>query len=231
MKAHEKAAESEFSSFDDFEESYAGEEEFDGEENFEDFASTKKRAGKIKLNTLKIRLVSDNTVAAGGVNVPLFGAFVNMYVAGLNVPAGVTVTGQPTAYSSILATSLSKPWTVSGLKIIVGGASPASQLNQNFNVATTDLTGRAYTDPYFPSDNFSAFQQQAGVIEMKDFSEDIDGNTTMNYPVLPSQTVDLIFYLRSQVDPTRLAMGKNPLGVSNRSFPNPNKQMLVIRNK
>lgn len=239
IKLHEKEAEINFSSFDD--DGYVGDEDDFDDENFddEDFdgddlymtPSQKKKAGvgKISLNTLKIRIVSDGTVAAAGVTVPLFGAFSNLYVPTLNIPAGVQLFGTPTGYREILSTSISKPWIVKGLKIIVGGASPAAQLNQNFTVTTTDLTGRSTTDPYFPSDNFSAFQQQNGIIEMKEFQREIDGNMQMNYIVLPQQTVDLLFYVKAQVDPTRVAHGKNSLAIAQRNFPNPNKQTLIIK--
>lgn len=183
----------------------------------------------IRLNTLKVRLVSDGSVPATGLNVPLFGGFTNLYANNLNIPAGITVVGTPTGYREILATSISKPWIVRGLKIIVGGTAPAAQLNQNFSVVTTDLTGRSTTDPYFPSDHFSAFQQQNGIIEMKEFETRIDGNTQMNYVMLPQQTVDLLLYVKAQVDPTRVAQGKSSLGIAQRNYPNPQQQTLVIR--
>ncbi|HEX8546132.1 MAG TPA: hypothetical protein VF691_04170 [Cytophagaceae bacterium] len=234
MKRHEKEAEIDFSSFDD--DGYVGEEEnfedeYDGEVEMFMSPVQKRKAGvgTIKLNTLKLRLVSDGTISAAGVKVPLFGAFANLYLAGFNIPAGVSVFGTPTDYPQVLATSVSKPWIVKGLKIIVGGASPAAQLNQNFSLTVTDLTGRSTTDPYFPSDNFSAFQQQPGIIEMKDFQAEIDGNMQMAYTMLPSQTVDLLFYVKAQVDPTRVAQGMNSLEVSSKGFPNANQQTLVIK--
>lgn len=234
IKLHEKEAEINFSSFDD--DGYVGDEdnfedEFEGEVDMYMSPAQKRKAGvgRISLNTLKLRLVSDGTVAAQGVKVPLFGAFQNLYIAGYNLPSGIIVTGTPTDYPQILATSVSKPWIVRGLKIIVGGANPAAQLNQNFTLTVTDLTGRSTTDPYFPSDNFSAFQQQNGIIEMKDFQAEIDGNMSMNYLMLPNQTVDLLFYVKAQVDPTRVAQGKNSLEIAAKGFPNTNKQTLVIK--
>lgn len=235
IKLHEKEAEINFSSFDD-DDGYVGDEEnfddeFEGElENYMTPGQRRKAGvGRIRLNTLKVRLVSDGTVSAAGVKVPLFGAFNNLYVPGYNIPTGIIVNGTPTDYPQVLATSVSKPWIVRGLKIIVGGANPAAQLNQNFTLTVTDLTGRSTTDPYFPSDNFSAFQQQNGIIEMKDFQAEIDGNMQMNYIMLPSQTVDLLFYVKAQVDPTRVAQGRNSLEISSKGFPNANKQTLVIK--
>ncbi len=197
-------ADEEFSSFDAATSDLDDFEAMDG-----DYANANGNAGAERLYTPKpYQLVITNTTA-GTLTATMFGRNRFYLDSNFGSSAGVTVTPAQTniAYDELLAQTATEPFDTSLIRV---QSTNTAQVTQILTVTRKDANGVECTDPIITQSYFSAYQFQAGILDIP-YNLRIDGNAFIQTPILANTTSIYTFFPADKVNTSKALIGKKPV--------------------
>jgi hypothetical protein len=157
-------------------------------------------------------IVASNTNTSTSTTAVAFGA--NQY-SGSEQPSGVTatVTVAQSSHAEARAASQNSPFWVNGLRYIT---TTLTQLNSNvLTIQTRYSNGLINSIPFNPLVFKTANQNQSLQIDAPGFKFGIDGNTSIQIPLIASESITLILQVGGRFDAAKAVQGQSAIEVAN----------------
>lgn len=155
-------------------------------------------------------IVASNTNTASTVTAVAFGA--NQYSGSEQPNAGAVVTVSQSSHAEARAASQNSPFWVNGLRYIT---TTLSQLNsQVLTIQKRDSNGMINSMPFNPLVFKTANQNQSLQIDAPGFKFGIDGNTSIQIPLVASESITLILQVGGRFDAAKAVQGGSALEVA-----------------
>lgn len=156
-------------------------------------------------------IVITNTLTVGAaVTAVIFGA--NQYGATSDQPnAGVTVTVQETSHAEARAASQTEPFWVNGLRYEV---SAASQLSQVWTIQNRSSNGVINSWQFRPGVFKTSYQNQSLQIDAPGYKFGVDGNTSIQIPVVANTNATLTLQLGGRFNASNIVQGSSSVEVA-----------------
>jgi hypothetical protein len=129
---------------------------------------------------------------------------------------GIVAQFQTAPLAALTASILGSGFVVQ--RMLYDTGSVAEQLNDTWQIYTTQRSGSVTSSPFFPGDEQNLFQQVGNKIQVNGLVQVIDWSKTWFIPVEPDNIVTITFYVGSQLDPTMILKGQMP--VQTNAIPN-----------
>jgi hypothetical protein len=207
IQASLREAEQRFSSFDgnQADEAYDFGSAMEGEfDEYEDFSGA---GGAEAVKSPAPYQVNVVNTTAGTLNAVLFGRNQFLLVANFGSDAGVTVTPSQAnvTYVELLQQSAEQPFETSLLRV---QSATANQVTQPLSITYKDASGQQATYDLITQSYFSAYQQQATIIDIP-YRMRIDGNMNVQFSVLAGATVTITLFPAEKVNVSRGLAGRS----------------------
>lgn len=227
LNAYEQSMEKNFRNYYDDAGYY--EEDFDnfsfgqyGENQFVNQVSapTRTPVSRMNPNARIITLVITNTTA-GTLDVTILNPGDGTTPGISSIPAGTSVTLAQGSYSRLLTETLEKPFQIKGMKYAV---KDASQFDNVITLGYRNALGTRNQNVLTPYAYRSNLQNIATQLDIADFEYDVNIDSFVTIPVNGTASVSggeritLTFYLRSQIQPSRMFYAQPDLAKSKEGF-------------
>jgi hypothetical protein len=159
-------------------------------------------------------IVVQNTQTTGAaITAVVFGA--NQYSGSTQPNANVTVTVQESSHAEARAESVMSPFWVNGFRY---RTTTSSQMNgQVLTFQKRTSTGEIQQYIFRPLSQFTSYQQQSLQVDAVGYKFLVDGNFSIQVPVIAAETVTLILQLGGRFQPQNIVAGQSSLAVANQS--------------
>lgn len=156
-------------------------------------------------------VVASNTNTGSTVTAIAFGA--NQYSGSEQPNAGAVVTVSQSSHAEARAASQNSPFWVNGLRYIT---TTLNQLNtQVLTIQTRYSNGMIQSIPFEPLVFKTANQNQSLQIDAPGFKFGIDGNTSIQIPLVASESITLILQVGGRFDAAKAVQGQSALEIAN----------------
>lgn len=157
--------------------------------------------------TFTIRVTNGGAPAT----IQLFGARQFLFA-----PAGFIVTVSECTYQELLQESLLNPFIVGGMTV----SSSALNLTQVAQVINRDPTGVLTQLPFHISSYFSTNQYPINYVEIFPLDLNIDGDTILQFTLLPNTNITLTLYVKKRIRPQNLVNDEPVLEIGSEDWLN-----------
>lgn len=225
LNAYEQSMEKNFRNYyddagyfeDDFENFSFGQY---GENQFVNANGSGQRVSRMNPNARIITLIITNTTATTQ-DVTILNAGDGTTPGTSSIPAGTSVTLAQGSYSRLLTETLEKPFQIKGMKYAV---KDASQFDNVITLGYRNALGTRNQNVLTPYAYRSNLQNIATQLDIADFEYDVNIDSFITIPVNGTASVSggeritLTFYLRAQIQPSRMFYAQPDLAKSKEGF-------------
>lgn len=134
----------------------------------------------------------------------------------LFAPAGFVVTVSECTYQELLQESLLNPFIIGGMTI----STSALNLTQVAQVINRDPTGVLTQIPIHINSYFSTNQYPINYVEIFPISLNVDGDTILQFTLLPNTNMTLTLYVKERIRPQNLVTDEPILEIGDETWLN-----------
>lgn len=155
-------------------------------------------------------VVTNTETSGAAITAIVFGA--NQYSGSTQANAGVTVTVQESSHAEARAASQTEPFWVNGLRYQV---ETAAQLNQTWTIQKRTSNGEIRSVIFRPNSFKTAYQNQSLQIDAPAYKFLVDGNTSIQVPVIANEEVTITLQLGGRFNAANAVQGASAIEVAN----------------
>lgn len=155
-------------------------------------------------------VITNTETSGSAITAVVFGA--NQYSGSTQANAGVTVTIAESSHAEARAASQTEPFWVNGLRYLT---TTTTQMNgQILTIQNRTSNGSINSAQFRPLTFRTAYQQQSTQIDAPGFKFGVDGNTSIQVPVIASEVVTLVLQLGGRFNAANAVQGGSALAVA-----------------